>query len=61
MRLQSRSADTSNSSKVEVPSIYTGTYGTQTNITATNVYDGTDTKRKSRKESKSSVGKGGDC
>ncbi|RBR18898.1 uncharacterized protein FIESC28_05820 [Fusarium coffeatum] len=56
MRLQSRSVDASNFSKGEVPSIYTGTYGTQTNITATNVYDGVDAKRKSRKESKSSVG-----
>ena len=60
MRLQSRSVDASNSSKVEIPAVYIGTYGTQTNITATNVYDGPDARRKSRKESKSSMGKGGD-
>lgn len=63
MRLQSRSIDASDSSssKVEVPSIYTGTYGTQTSITATNVYDGPGGRRKSRKDSKSTTGKGANC
>ncbi|RFN44502.1 integral membrane protein [Fusarium flagelliforme] len=61
VRLQSRSVEFSDDSKVEMPSIYTGTYGTQTSITATNVYTGGDGRRKSRKDSKSTTGKGGDC